>query len=259
MRALLLTLLVALLAPLSRGADEEAATRYAQGVQAYREGDASTAANVWRRLYRTGADGLDPAALAFDLGNAAYRLNRPLEAALWFEASVRHAPRDADAWANLELAREKAGLPPADRGDLQDTLARLLHTLTLAESEWALVLLSAALALAWAGRLWWGGALLRRATWALAALTLVALAPWIANLRRAAEPTWAVVERGGAELASEPRDGAPRIGRVEPGQRVERVDALPGWVRVRAGASLSGWLDEDAVRDFAYGVDARRP
>ena len=36
-------------------------------------------------------------------------------------------------------------------------------------------------------------------------------------------------------------------------------DALPGWVQVRAGDSLSGWLDEDVVRDFTYGVDASRP
>lgn len=250
----LLLLLGAFLAPPARAAEDEAATRYAQAVQAYREGDAATAANVWRRLYRTGAPGLDPAALAFDLGNAAYRLGRPLEAALWFEASVRHAPRDVDAWANLELARERAGLPPADRGDLADTLARLLHALTLAEAEWLLVLSALALALALAGRLWWGGAALRRATWALGALTLLALLPWAANLRRAGEPTWAVVERGGAELASEPRDDAPRVGRLEPGQRVEHVDALPGWVRVRAGERLSGWIDEDAVRDFGHAV-----
>ena len=46
MRALLLLLLAALLAPLAPASDAEAETRYAQGVQAYREGDAATAANV---------------------------------------------------------------------------------------------------------------------------------------------------------------------------------------------------------------------
>ena len=136
MRAWTLVLLaLAALAPRASSADDGALTRYAQGVQAYREGDAATAANVWRRLYASGAPGLDPAALAYDLGNACFRLGRPLEAALWFEESVRRAPRDADAWANLELAREKAGLDPADRGDLSDTLSRLVHSATLAEAE----------------------------------------------------------------------------------------------------------------------------
>jgi hypothetical protein len=83
--------------------------------------------------------------------------------------------------------------------------------------------------------------------------------PWAAGLRRAGEPTWAVVETGGAELYSEPRVDAPRVGRVEPGARVERTDALPGWVRVRFDASLSGWLAETAVRDFGHGTAPREP
>lgn len=252
-------LLLAALAPRAVASDVEARTRYAQGVQAYREGDAATAANVWRRLYASAAPGLDPAALAFDLGNASFRLGRPLEAALWFEESVRHAPRDADAWANLELAREKAGLDPADRGDLADTLGRLVHALTLSEAERALLVLSVLLSVALSARAWWGGAPLRRATWVLAAATLVACVPWAAGLMRSGGPTWAVVEPGGGELLSEPRSDAPRVGRVEAGARVEHVDALPGWVRVGSGASLSGWLAETAVRDFGRGTASREP
>lgn len=260
MRAwLLLVLALCAFAPRTTAADDEARTRYAQGVQAYREGDAATAANVWRRLYAAGAPGLDPAALACNLGNAAYRLGRPLEAALWFEAGVRYAPRDADAWANLELAREKAGLDPADRGDLSDTLSRLVHALTLAEAERALFVLALLFAGALAARAWWGGVGLRRASWILAGATLLACVPWAAGLRRASEPDWAVVEPGGVELHSEPRPDAPRVGRIEPGTRVGRVDALPGWVRVSSGASLSGWLRESAVRDFGHGTAAREP
>lgn len=261
MRAWIPTLLLAL-APASAAQAQDGAdarVRYAQGVQAYREGDAATAANVWRRLYASGAGELDPAALAFDLGNAAYRLGRPLEAAAWFETSVRHAPRDTDAWINLELSREKAGLAPADRGDLVDTLERLAHALTLAEAEWTVLVLALLSSVALAARVWWGGALARRATWALGTATLLACVPWAAALRRAGEPTWVVIESGGAELHSEPRADAPRVGRVEPLARLEREDALPGWVRVRADASLSGWLRETAVRDFGRGTAPGEP
>lgn len=254
----LLAWILAFAAP-AQAQDAEALTRYQQGVQAYRDGDVATAANVWRRLYASNAPELDPAALAFDLGNAAFRLGRPLEAALWFETSVRHAPRDADAWANLEFAREKAGLDPADRGDLVDTLSRLAHALTLAEAEWTVLALALALTAALAARAWWGGAGLRRATWALGVATLLACLPWAAALRRSGEPTWAVVESGGAELRSEPRADAPLVGRIEAAERVEHEDALPGWVRVRSGASLSGWLRETAVRDFGRGAAPSPP
>jgi len=243
----------------SSGQESQARTRYAQGVSAYREGDPTTAANVWRRLYAEGAAGLDPAALAYDLGNAAFRLGNFLEAAAWYEASVRHAPRDSEAWINLELARERAGLEPADRGDLADTLRRLVHSVTLVEAERAVLVLALLLALALAARAWWGGTWLRRSTQVLSLTTALCCVPWLAALMRGEAPTWVVVESGGAELRSEPRTDGLLVGRAEPGTHVTRMDHMPGWVRVRSGGSLSGWLRAESVCDLTFGPAARPP
>jgi tetratricopeptide (TPR) repeat protein len=251
-------LLLALCAAPARGDDQqsEARTRYAQGVAAYREGDPTTAANVWRRLYAGGAPDLDPAALAYNLGNAAFRLGNPLEAAAWYGASVRWAPRDGEAWTNLELARERAGLEPADRGDLAATTRRLVFALNLAEAERAVLIASLLLAAALAAQAWWGGAGLRRLTLGLAVATALCCVPWLAHLARDEQGNLVVIESGGAELRSEPRADATAVGRVQPGDAVQQQDELPGWVRVRAGDDLTGWLRADSVLDLTFGSAA---
>lgn len=131
MRAWLLTwFALACLAFAARAQGADAAA-----TDAYRRGDFDAATRAWTQLL---ADRSLPAAerarLCFNLGNAAFRDERPLEAVGWYEAALRLAPRDGDAWANVEHARSAAGLAPKDRGDLAATLSRLAYAPTRAES-----------------------------------------------------------------------------------------------------------------------------
>lgn len=229
---------------------------FEQGVDAYRRGDYRTAQTLWRRLLDAHDDTLDPAALDYDLGNAAFRLERPLEAAGWYTAALRRSPRHAEAWSNLELARERAGLDPADRGDLADTLRRLGSALTLAELEWTLVALAAALLVVLLVEALRGGVVLRRTAWGLGALALLLACLWGWRLAGREQAPLFVTEPGGVDLRSEPRDGAAAVGHAQPADVVEALDSLPGWRRVRDGSGEVGWVEESAVLDLPV-ADAR--
>jgi len=220
---------------------------FQQGVEAYRRGDYNTAESLWRRLVERGDEEIDPAQLYYDLGNAVFRLERPLEAAGWYAAALRLTPRDADAWANLELARERAGLDPADRGDLLDTLGRLATALTLAELEWALVALAGALLAVLLVEALRGGVVLRRLAWVLGAACLLLGLLWLGRIALRDHAPQFVIEPGGAALRSEPRADAATVGRAEPAEVVESLDGMPGWVRVRADAGQIGWVEEGSL------------
>jgi hypothetical protein len=224
----------------------ERASRFLQGVDAYRRGAYAESEALWRSALDPELARAERARICRALGNACLRQERALEAVAWFEAARRAQPRSRDLWANLELARRRAELEPADRGDLSDGLRRLLETLT--PGEWELVA-AVCIALAAAGgalRSWRGD---RAASWlargaGCAALLALAVLGWQACC--APRDPQLVIEREGVPLRAEPRAELAVIGRADAGELVERVDALPDWVRVRVRGDLLGWAPASA-------------
>lgn len=233
------SLVLALVAP-SQGSFE-------RGVEAYRGGDYAGARSAWRATLGEELDELDRARVLFDLGNAYWRLGESLPAIVCYGAAVRLDPRHAEAWQNLELARAKASLPPADAGDLGATFQRLLTRLRPAErrallfgalSLWALVLVL---------EVRFGGAALRATLAASSALLLLAAIPWIHGhtTRPPEAPLW-VIASGGVPLRAEPLEERAPVGELAVLEEVERLDALPGWVRVERADGLRGWARAEA-------------
>lgn len=214
-------------------------------VDAYRAADYPAARQAFLRCLES--ELTDPAAVKRNLGNVAFREGKPLEAAGWFAAAVRDAPRDADAWFNLEFARRQAGLDPADRGDLRDTAVRLATMLRLDEAERVVLALLALLA----GCLVWealrGGLVAKAAAWSITALLALALVPYATQLALEREDPCFVIQPEGAALVSEPRESAALIGRLAPASTPEFVDELPGWVRVRGADGAVGWVRADSL------------
>jgi hypothetical protein len=248
---MLAALALALLAQTGSGSvPQPAAERFQAGVEAFRAGDHQAASTLWRGLLEEEGSGLDPALLCYDLGNAAFRGERALEAVGWYTAALRYEPRFDAAWVNLELARQRAGLDPADRGDLVDTLRSLANALTVAEIEWALVSIAVLLCAAILAEAWFGGVVLRRVAWALGAIALLWAGLWTWRLTRAPGPSAFVTQAEGAALRSEPRADAAIVGRAEAAEIVERLDQFPGWLRVRTSEDVLGWTESSAVLEL---------
>ena len=231
--------------------EDPPAKPFEQGLEAYRRGDLASARTLWLELLEAAgektADERTRAVLLYDLGNVAYREGRPLEAAAWYTACLRVEPRHEGAWVNLELSREKANVPPADRGDLLATLRRLLSALTLAESEWLALGLGALLNAVLVFEALRGGPLARRLALGAVLLCALAFAPWVYNLRQARRDPWFVVSAEGAPVHSEPGADAAVVARLAPASETERRDELPGWVRVAGPGSVEGWVERDAL------------
>lgn len=234
----------------------EAQSSFQRGVEAYRRGDYAEARAAWRATLSEELDPLARARVCFDLGNAHWRLGESLPAIVCYSAAVRLDPRHAEAWQNLELARAKASLPPADAGDLAATAERLLTSLRPSERRG---LLFAALVL-WCFVLLlevrFGGAALRATLGGASLALLLASAPWAYGqlAREQRSPLW-VTAGGGVPLRAEPLEACSPVGELATLEEVGRLDALPGWVRVERADGTRGWVREDALFSLEPGKD----
>ncbi|MFN0244186.1 MAG: SH3 domain-containing protein [Planctomycetota bacterium] len=236
----------------STRAAADAMQRNQRAEQAYRARDLDEAASEWL-AYLDQSVAQPPAERArvlYNLGNVAFRQNKVLESVGWYTAALRLRPRDGDTWRNLEHARTAAKLDPADRGDLAATLERLLTSLTPSESE----RLFAGVLLVWAaclavealrgGRTWRLISIVATALVVLGALPLV-----VVRARESAE-RMLVISSERVALHSEPRGDAAAVGELAPGDAVERLDALPEWVKVESASGAVGWVKAGAVFDL---------
>jgi len=241
-----LVLLVA--SVLALAVPSEGQASFERGVDAYRRGDYGAARDLWQATLAEDLDTLGRARVYYDLGNAHWRLGATLPAIACFTAAVRLDPRHDEAWQNLELARAKASLPPADAGDLGATVERLLDRLRPDERR---SLLFAALVL-WAAVLVLeiraGGAAWRAALLAATLLLAGAALPWAHGLlERERHQPMLVIANGGVALRGEPLEARGPVGELAALEEVERLDALPGWVRVQRDDGTRGWVREENV------------
>ena len=224
---------------------------YQQGLDAYRAPtpDLATARAIWTAALdgAAGESAARRAQLCKCLGNVAFRQERPLEAAAWFTAAIGLTPRDRDAWSNLEFARSKAGLEPADRGDLAATFDRVVHALSLAESEWLALGMALILGALVCLRAFVLGSAATRPLWVALVLACLCSLPWIVQSREAAGDPVFVISTAGVTVASEPRVAAAKVALLSAGARAQRLEQLAGWMRVETEHGERGWMPVDSV------------
>ncbi len=245
----ILALLLTLASGVAR-AQVESSAPDSSAVAAYRDGDLETARHLWLEALEETEPALSDAErgrLCYNLGNLAAREEAHLEAVAWYTASLRLRPRDPDTWANLELARQRAELDPADRGDLAATVERLLGSWTPAEASWLALLgllpLTVCLLLEAlrGGRRWRWLALLA------AGLTLICAGPWLRHALGAGDAPQMVLATDGAGVHAEPRADAERIAELDAAEVVLRTDGLPEWIEVQLDDDRRGWMRSEGL------------
>ncbi len=216
-------------------------------LEAYRAGDPASAASLWGQALAQAPEGPERGRLCFNLGNAAYRQGEVVQAVAWYHSALRYLPRDRGVWANLEFARVEADLEPADRGDLADTIHRLLSSLVRAESEWLVAWALALLALTCAGEALRGGAGWRRAVWVNLGLTGLLSGPLLWHVVHDSRSMWMVIAEEGASAQSEPTPDAARVSSFPAGSIMERADELPEWVKLLDDSGRGLWVERSKV------------
>ncbi len=192
--------------------------------------------------------GFASAPLFYNLGNAYLRSGRTGWAILSYERALRIAPGDADARANLELARS-AGVDRLVGAREEPFLDRLVSRLPRLESTAAFAVLWLAL---WSllvarrralgrARSWFGAAALAVALLATAAGGLLALEARAERIPQAVvvAPVSPVREAPGAALK-------PAF-ELHEGTKVRILEARGQYLRVRLANGLEGWLARSEV------------
>jgi tetratricopeptide (TPR) repeat protein len=246
------TLLALLLAAGSTAvaAPGDAPGLFASGNEAYVSGRYDEAAGAYRQLL---SQGVDTAAVRYNLGASLYRLGQLGPAILEMEKAARHAPQDPDIAASLEFL----GSLTLDRttGSSARTttffVERLLAFSTPGQD-------AAAFAVGWI----LAGLVLalyqfsishrarRAAVWALAILGLplallagsVVLKTWLEASRRQA-----VVLAEKADVRSGPDEENTTLFTIHEGLKVRLRGSQGSWARISLENGLSGWVESDTL------------
>ncbi|QDU85461.1 hypothetical protein Pla163_25920 [Planctomycetes bacterium Pla163] len=241
-------------------AQRRAAELFDAGVGAWRESRYGRAEELWLVALDTigappetdSADAVlfDRHALLFNLGNAAFRAERPLEAVGWYRAALRHQPRHAATHDNLELARQRAELDGGTGLEPTAAWGAYLAAWTPGEARWlallglgplAVTLLIEALRGGRAAMLWAGSALV---------VAGVLFAPLVHGHLTADERPQMVIAPEGVSLRSEARTGSTVVARAAAGEDVLRRDALPEWIQVELADGTLGWVPRAELFDL---------
>ena len=255
---LLATLLPAGAHAAPNGAPAECAAAFARGNEAYAAGRWDEARLSWEKCLDLG---VRDRRVYYNLGNAHFRLGETGWAILHYEKALRIDPADADARANLELARSKrADLRPARESDpVFEKLWALHSRLSVPLGLDALLALSflfgagLSLAVLFRGRVRHCGA-------ALAVVAFLAALPVALST---GYKIWAdefdargVVLESAVDLRSGPSSRDQVLATLHSGTDLEVRSKTGEWFLVRAGDDLEGYLparslglvNEDALR-----------
>ena len=254
--------LVAVVAlPGSAASQEGFEAEAAAAARSYDAGDYESAAASFRRLLAA-PEGLDRAALHYNLGNAEYRTGRLGYAMLHWERALAMRPGDQDARANVALARavlDRRLTDAAAAGDPDTFLLELLGSMQgfqvrlrrTPPSRFAGLLSAFALL---AGACWTFLMVRRGRRGLLLAVLGLALAATTASgillrLRLTVAPV-AVVVQPGAALRSGPGHSFPQLAALPEGLYLELDSeggaAQDGFRRVVA-AGIVGYADGESV------------
>ena len=219
--------------------------------QAYRTGQYDLAVTLWQdRLNELGeVRGTSDlrGGLCYNIGNALYRAERPMEALAWYHAAHRHWPRHPDLRANLDFVRGELGLEPIQGDGLGATWMGWMRSWTPAESGWLAWWGIGILAFALAWEALRGGRWPRRAVWIAAAVALVLWMPWLRTFWVSPDPTAMIVAERGASGRSEPRTSARSLVGLEAAETVYPMDAWQDWVKVRTREGKEVWVGSEKV------------
>ena len=221
---------------------------FARANERYRAGQFTDAAEAYRTIL---ASGLDSGPLYFNLGNALLKSGRKGEALWAFLRAQRLLPRDPDVRANLDYVRSL--LPMALRDSVRPSVA--VRVLTLNQQMTTREL---ALAVAWL--LWATAAFgvasmwllrlrgLRRAGWACAALTALAVVVLMTQTVAIDAVATAVVTQERVDVKFAPQEAATTHFTLSEGTLIRVLGQEFGWIQVRRADGRTGWVPESAAQ-----------
>ncbi len=250
-RTALILALALLAAVASLKAADEVAVQFEQANQQYRAANFQRAADLYEQIVK---NGYESTALYYNLGNAYFKLENWPGAILNYERAKKLSPRDEDVLYNLRLAnlRITDKIDPVPQLFYVQWWNAFLHlfspegwAVAMIVGLWCTVMLGAVMVLARSG-------LLQRACF-LGALVmfLVSLSSAVALFRNVQEEqneTYAIVFSPSIPVKSAPDASSVDLFVLHDGVKVEFMDSVGEWKKIRLADGKLGWIQLTAVQ-----------
>lgn len=249
MRMHVLLVLVVLLVQSSFA--DEAALQLEQANQLYRGGDFQKAAVMYEQIVK---NGYESAPLYYNLGNAYFKLHNIPASILNYERAKRLAPRDEDISYNLRLCN----LRVVDKIEAIPALffVEWWHGLMnlMSSDSWAML----GIAMLWCAVICGAvflvsrSLLLRRSMFSLAVICLIAaLFSFVGMMQRShieQSNQQAIVFSQTVSVKSAPDVQSTDLFVLHGGVKVEVMDNVSGWQKIRLADGKIGWIPTDALQ-----------
>lgn len=230
---------------------EEEAVQFERANDLYRKGDYQNAAQAYEQII---TNGYENAALYYDLGNAYFKLQNYPAAILEYERARRLAPRDDDILYNLRLVnlRFVDKIEPIPQLFLVDWWRALVNLYT--SGGWAIIAIATLWVAACCGAVLvvMRSVLVRRLAFLLAAISIgLCVLSGTATYQRLREESGsrsAIVFSRSVPVKSAPDEQSTDLFILHEGVKVEFLDSLGDWQKIRLADGKVGWLPASSMQ-----------
>jgi tetratricopeptide (TPR) repeat protein len=232
---------------------QEKDTTFENANAAYNAGQFEKAVMLYKQILESGQHSAE---LYFNLGNSYYRLNLVGESIFYFEKAKQLQPTDEDINVNSSFAQNMAidaveVLPKSQVTQLKDSIIELFS-----QEGWAyfIVLLAWLLVLFWGLYLWNKIPFIKR-TFFVSSLVLALFligSLFIAVIKSAntADTTYGILFNEKMEVWAEPNSRAEVLFLLHEGTKVQMLDELQDWQKIRIANGSEGWIKNAKVRSL---------
>ena len=220
---------------------------------AYNAGQFEKAVMLYKQILESGQHSAE---LYFNLGNSYYRLNQVGESIFYFEKAKQLEPTDEDINVNSVFAQNMAidaveVLPKSQVTQLKDNIIEFFS-----QEGWAyfIILLAWLFVLFWGLYLWNKIPFIKR-TFFVTSLILAFLligSLFIAVIKSAntSDTTYGILFNEKMEVWAEPNSRAEVLFLLHEGTKVQMLDQLQEWQKIRIANGSEGWIKNAKVRSL---------
>ncbi|MGA0374212.1 MAG: tetratricopeptide repeat protein [Flavobacteriaceae bacterium] len=249
----LLMLLPVLFLCCSMALGQEKETTFENANSAYNAGQYENAVMLYKEILESGQHSAE---LYFNLANSYYRLNQVGESIFYFEKAKQLNPTDDDINVNSNFAQNMAidaveVLPKSQITQLREKTIDLFS-----QDAWAyfIILLAWFLVFFWGLYLWNKVPVIKRTFFifslVLGLLLMGSLSIAVIKSSKTADTTYGILFNKKIEVWAEPNSRAEVLFLLHQGTKVQMLDQLQEWRKIRIANGSEGWIKNGRVRSL---------
>ena len=232
---------------------QEKETTFQNANSAYNAGQFEKAVMLYKEILESGQHSGE---LYFNLANSYYRLNQVGESIFYFEKAKQLQPNDQDINVNSAFAQNMAidaveVLPKSQITQLREKTIDLFS-----QDGWAyfIILLAWFFVFFWGLYLWNKAPVIKRtffvSTLVIGLLLIGSLFIAVVKSSNTADTTYGILFNEKMEVWAEPNSRAEVLFLLHEGTKVQMLDQLQEWQKIRIANGSEGWIKNAKVRSL---------